>query len=50
MPRTLHELWADEDEARERELERRQRRIRLRAKQSNRLRKSVVIHDRSHVS
>src|SRR4029453_18753453 len=50
MPRTLHQLWADEDEAQNRELERRQRRIRLRARRSDRLRRSVVIHGRHKAS
>ena len=50
MPRTLHQLWADEDEAQNRELERRQRRIRLRARRSDRLRRSVVIHGRHQAS
>jgi hypothetical protein len=44
MPRTLRQLWAEEDEAHEREVARRQRATRLRAKQCGRPRRSVVIH------
>ena len=43
MPRTLRQLWIDEDDAHERELARKQRATRLRSKQSGRLRSSVVI-------
>jgi hypothetical protein len=50
MPRTLHQLWADEDEAQNRDRERRQRRIRRRARQSDRLRRSVVIHGRQQAN
>jgi hypothetical protein len=42
MPRTLRQLWADEDDAHERELARKQQATRLRAKQGGRLRGSVV--------
>ena len=44
MARTLHQLWADDDEARKGELERRQRLTHLRAKQGGRRRSSVVSH------
>jgi hypothetical protein len=50
MPRTLRQLWADEDDAQERELARKQRATRLRAKQGGRLRSSVVIHGKAHAS
>jgi hypothetical protein len=43
MPRTLRQLWAEEDEAREPEPQRRQRRTGLPAKQVDRRRRSVVI-------
>jgi hypothetical protein len=40
MPRTLRQLWAEEDEAREPEPRRRQRRIRPPARQVDRLRRA----------
>jgi hypothetical protein len=49
MPRSLRQLWADEDEAHERELVRKQRATRLQAKQRGRLRRSVVVHDKNRV-
>ncbi len=49
MPRTLRQLWADEDETRERAPRRRQRRMRLVAKQGKRLRGSAVVHGRGLV-
>jgi hypothetical protein len=48
MPRTLRQLWIDEDDAHERELARKQRATRLRSKQSGRLRSSVVILRKTH--
>jgi hypothetical protein len=48
MPRTLRQLWADEDDADEREFVSKQRAIRLRAKQNGRLRSSVVILRKAH--
>jgi hypothetical protein len=48
MPRTLRQLWADEDDAHERELEAKQRATRLHAKQAGRLRRTVVVHGKFH--
>jgi hypothetical protein len=48
MPRTLRQLWADEDDAHGRELEHKQRATRLHAKQAGRLSRSVVVHGRNH--
>jgi hypothetical protein len=48
MPRTLRQLWADEDDAHERELEHKQRATRLHAKQAGRLRRTVVVHGKNH--
>jgi hypothetical protein len=50
MPRTLRQLWADEDEAHEREPAHRRRATRLRAKQNSRLRRSAVTHGKAHAS
>jgi hypothetical protein len=47
MPRTLRQLWADEDHAHQRELEHKQRATRLHAKQAGRLARSVVVHGRN---
>jgi hypothetical protein len=47
MPRTLRQLWADEDDAHERELARKQLATRLRAKQAGRLRGSMI-HGKTH--
>ena len=43
MPRTLRQLWADEDDAHDRELVSKRPASRLRAKQGGRARRSVVI-------
>jgi hypothetical protein len=48
MPRTLRQLWADEDDAHEREREHKQRATRLHAKQAGRLRRIVVVHGKHH--
>ena len=48
MPRTLRQLWADEDDAHEREPEHKQRAIRLHAKQAGRLRRTVIAHGKNH--
>jgi hypothetical protein len=48
MPRTLRQLWADEDDAHQRELDDKQRATRLHAKQAGRLRRSVVVHGKRH--
>jgi hypothetical protein len=48
MPRTLRQLWADEDDAHEREREHKQRATRLHAKQAGRLRRTVVVHGKHH--
>jgi hypothetical protein len=48
MPRTLRQLWADEDDAHEREREHKQRVTRLHAKQAGRLRRTVVVHAKHH--
>jgi hypothetical protein len=48
MPRTLRQLWADEDDAHERELEHKQRATRLHAMQAGRLRRTVVVHGKNH--
>jgi hypothetical protein len=50
MPRTLRQLWADEDDAHEREPAHRRRATRLRVKQSGRLRRSAVTHGKAHAS
>jgi hypothetical protein len=47
MPRTLRQLWADEDEVVDRELASKRRASRLRAKQEGRARRSVVIHGKA---
>jgi hypothetical protein len=47
MPRTLRQLWADEDDAQDRELVSRRRASRLRAKRDGRARRSVVIHEKA---
>jgi hypothetical protein len=47
MPRTLRQLWADEDDAHNRELEQKQPATRLHAKQAGRLRRSVVVHGKN---
>jgi hypothetical protein len=48
MPRTLRQLWADEDDAHEHERELKQRATRLHAKQAGRLRRTVVVHGKHH--
>jgi hypothetical protein len=51
MPRTLRQLWADEDDAHARAFARRQRAARLRAKQGGQPRRSVVvIHRKAHAA
>jgi len=50
MPRTLRQLWADEDDVHERELEDKQRATRLHAKQAGRLRRTVVVHGKTRRS
>jgi hypothetical protein len=50
MPRTLRQLWADEDDAHERAFTRRQRPTRLRAKQGGRPRRSALIHKKAHAA
>jgi hypothetical protein len=50
MPRTLRQLWADEDDAHKRELEHKQRATRLHAKQAGRLRRSVVVRGEDHAT
>jgi hypothetical protein len=50
MPRTLRQLWADEDDAHKRELEHKQRATRLHAKQAGRLRRSIVVHSKHHAT
>jgi hypothetical protein len=50
MPRTLRQLWTDEDDAQDRELARKQRATRLRAKQDGRARRSVVTHGKARVT
>jgi hypothetical protein len=50
MPRTLRQLWADEDDAHKRELEDKQRATRLHVKQAGRLRRSVVVHGKDHAT
>jgi hypothetical protein len=47
MPRTLRQLWADEDEDHDRELAAKRRASRLRAKRDGRARRSVVIHGKA---
>ena len=47
MPRTLRQLWADEDHAHERELAYRQRATRLRAQRGGRLRSPIVVHGKN---
>ena len=47
MPRTLRELWAEEDEAQDREVADKQRATRLRAKRGGRARRPVVIHGKA---
>jgi hypothetical protein len=47
MPRTLRQLWADEDDVHERELEDKQRATRLHVKQAGRLRRTVVVHGKN---
>ena len=47
MPRTLRQLWADEDDADNRELAAKRRASRLRAKRDGRARRSVVIHGKA---
>jgi hypothetical protein len=47
MPRTLRQLWAEEDEAHDREVASKQRATRLRAKQGGRARRPVVIHGKA---
>ena len=49
MPRTLRQLWADEDDTYERQLARKQRPSRLRAKQGGRLQSSVVARGKHRV-
>jgi hypothetical protein len=49
MPRSLRQLWADEDDAHQRESERKQRATRLQAKPGRRLRSSVVVHGKNRV-
>jgi hypothetical protein len=48
MPRTLRQLWADEDDAHQRERDLKQRATRLHAKQAGRLRRTVVVHGTHH--
>ena len=48
MPRTLRQLWADEDDVHERELEDKQRATRLHVKQAGRLRRTVVVRGKHH--
>ena len=50
MPRTLRQLWADEDDAHRRELEQKQRATRLHAKQAGRLRRTVVVRGKDHAT
>jgi hypothetical protein len=50
MPRTLRQLWADEDDVHQRELEDKQRATRLHAKQAGRLRRSIVVHSKHHAT
>ena len=47
MPRTLRQLWADEDDAHDRELVSKRRATRRRAKQAGRARRPVVIHGKA---
>ena len=49
MPRTLRQLWADEDHAHEHERAHKQRATRPRAKQVARLRRPVAVN-RNHVA
>ena len=49
MPRTLRQLWADEDDAYERQLAGKQRPTRVRAKQGGRLHRSVVARGKHRV-
>jgi len=49
MPRSLRQLWADEDQAYERELEHKLRASRLHAKRGGRVRSSVVVHGKNRV-
>jgi hypothetical protein len=48
MPRTLRQLWADEDDAHDRQFAYKQRATRLHAKQSARLRRLGLVHSRAH--
>jgi hypothetical protein len=50
MPRTLRQLWADEDDAYKRELDHKQRATRRHAKQAGRLRRTVVVHGKDHAT
>jgi hypothetical protein len=50
MPRTLRQLWADEDDTHKRELEYKQRATRLYAKQAGRLRRSVVVRGKDYAT
>jgi hypothetical protein len=50
MPRTLRQLWADEDDAHKHELEHKQQATRLHAKQAGPLRMTVVIHSKHHAT
>jgi hypothetical protein len=50
MPRTLRQLWTDEDDAHDREFAHKQRATRLRAKQDGRARRSVVTHGKAHAT
>jgi hypothetical protein len=49
IPRTLRQLWADEDDAHERGLEAKQRATRLHAKQAGRLRRTVVVRGKNRM-
>jgi hypothetical protein len=47
MPRTLRQLWADEDDAHDQEFAYKRRATRRRAKQAGRARRPVVIHGKA---
>jgi hypothetical protein len=49
MPRTLRQLWADEDDAHEQQLARKQRPTRVRAKQGGRLHSSAAARGKHRV-
>jgi hypothetical protein len=47
MPRTLRQLWADEDDAHQRAAARRRRAIRLRTKHGDHFRGSALTHGKA---